>query len=27
VNVYVTTTDLYAGMKPGTKYFRVAVQL
>lgn len=27
VNVYVTTTDLYAGMKPGAKYFRVAVQL
>lgn len=27
VNVYVTTTDLYAGQKPGAKYFRVAVQL
>lgn len=27
VNVYVTTTDLYAGMNPGNKYFRVAVQL
>ena len=27
VNVFVTTTDLYAGLKPGAKYFRVAVQL
>ena len=27
VNVYVTTTDLYAGEKPGAKHFRVAVQL
>ena len=27
VNVFVTTTDLYAGIKPGPKYFRVAVQL
>lgn len=27
VNVFVTTTDLYAGTKPGPKYFRVAVQL
>ena len=27
VNVFVTTTDLYAGEKPGPKYFRVAVQL
>ncbi len=27
VNVYVTTTDLYAGTMPGPKYFRVAVQL
>ncbi len=27
VNVFVTTTDLYAGIKPNPKYFRVAVQL
>ena len=27
VNVYVTTTDLYAGQNPGDMYFRVAVQL
>lgn len=27
VNIYVTTTDLYAGEKPGAKHFRVAVQL
>lgn len=27
VNVFVTTTDLFAGTKPGDKYFRVAVQL